>query len=189
MLFAPPLPLPRCGVVDLGSNSVRLVVYEGHTRNPMPIFNEKAVLRLGRGLQTTGRLNGDGVVQALTVMHRYHAVARAMGACPFEVLATAAVRDAENGPAFVEALRDRLPGVPIHILSGVEEASYSADGVVCGIPAGGGGLADIGGGSLEVVRLVDGVRGSSQTLRLGVIRLAERSGGDPARARAIAEED
>ncbi|HEY0184167.1 MAG TPA: Ppx/GppA family phosphatase [Rhodopila sp.] len=189
MPFAPPLPLPRCGVVDLGSNSVRLVVYEGHTRNPMPIFNEKAVLRLGRGLQTTGRLNEEGVGQALMVMHRYHAVARAMGAEPFEVLATAAVRDADNGPAFVAALRERMPGVPIHILSGVEEAAYSADGMLCGIPAADGVLADIGGGSLEVVRLVAGTRGPSQTLRLGVIRLAERSEGDPVRARAIAEED
>jgi exopolyphosphatase/guanosine-5'-triphosphate,3'-diphosphate pyrophosphatase len=189
MPFAPPLPLPRCGVVDLGSNSVRLVVYEGHTRNPMPIFNEKAVLRLGRGLQTTGRLNEEGMDLALTVMHRYHAVACAMGANPFEVLATAAVRDADNGPAFVEALRDRMPGVPIHILSGAEEAAYSADGMLCGIPAADGVLADIGGGSLEVVQLVNGTRGQSQTLRLGVIRLAERSGGDPVRARAIAEED
>jgi exopolyphosphatase / guanosine-5'-triphosphate,3'-diphosphate pyrophosphatase len=189
MLFAPPPALPRCGVVDLGSNSVRLVVYEGHTRNPMPIFNEKAVLRLGRGLQTTGRLNEEGMEQALTVMHRYHAVARAMGAKPFEVLATAAVRDADNGPAFVETLRGRMPGVPIHILSGVEEAAYSADGMLCGIPTEDGILADIGGGSLEVVRLVDGTRGPSQTLRLGVILLAERSGFDPIRARAIAEDD
>jgi exopolyphosphatase/guanosine-5'-triphosphate,3'-diphosphate pyrophosphatase len=189
MPFAPPPRLPRCGVVDLGSNSVRLVVYEGHTRNPMPIFNEKAVLRLGRGLQTTGRLNEEGMQLALTVMHRYHAVARAMGARPFEVLATAAVRDADNGAVFVEALRDRMPGVPIHILSGTEEAAYSADGMLCGIPSADGVLADIGGGSLEVVRLVDGTRGPSQTLRLGVIRLAERSGGDPVRARAIAEED
>ena len=189
MPFAPPSLLPRCGVVDLGSNSVRLVVYEGHSRSPMPIFNEKAVLRLGRGLQATGRLNEDGVSQALTVMHRYHAVATAMGADPFEVLATAAVRDADNGRAFVEALRARLPGVPIHILSGTEEAAYSADGMLCGIPAADGVLADIGGGSLEVVRLVNGTRGPSQTLKLGVIRLAERSGGDPVRARAIAEED
>ena len=144
MPFAPPVPLSRCGVVDLGSNSVRLVVYEGHTRNPMPIFNEKAVLRLGRGLQSTGRLNEDGMSQALTVMHRYHAVARAMGAEPFEVLATAAVRDAANGAGFVAALRARLPGVPIHILSGTEEAAYSADGMLCGIPDADGVLADIG---------------------------------------------
>src|SRR5258708_29294384 len=124
MPFTPPTPLPRCGVVDLGSNSVRLVVYEGHTRNPMPIFNEKAVLRLGRGMEDTGRLNEDGMRLALTVMHRYYAVARAMGAQPFEVLATAAVRDAEHGPAFVDALRKRMPGVPIHILSDVRERYY-----------------------------------------------------------------
>ncbi|HET8996854.1 MAG TPA: Ppx/GppA family phosphatase, partial [Acetobacteraceae bacterium] len=94
MPFAPPPGLPRCGVVDLGSNSVRLVVFEGECRNPVAIFNEKAVLRLGRGLQTTGQLNPEAMEQAFTVMHRYHAVARAMGATPFEVLATAAVRDA-----------------------------------------------------------------------------------------------
>ena len=189
MPFAPPPSLPRCGVVDLGSNSVRLVVYEGHTRNPMPIFNEKAVLRLGRGLQATGRLNEEGMALALTVMHRYHAVARAMGAKPFEVLATAAVRDAANGPAFVEALRQRMPGVPIRVLSGAEEAGYSADGMLCGIPNADGILADIGGGSLEVIRLVDGTRGQSQTLPLGVIRLAERSAGDLIKARAVAEAD
>ncbi len=189
MPFARPPSLPRCGVVDLGSNSVRLVVYEGHTRNPMPIFNEKAVLRLGRGLQTTGRLNEEGTALALTVMHRYHAVARAMGCDPFEVLATAAVRDAENGPAFVQALQQRMPGVPIRILSGIEEAAFSADGMVCGIPSADGILADIGGGSLEVIRLLNGTQGPSHTLPLGVIRLAERSAGDLIKARALAEAD
>ncbi|HEY4043932.1 MAG TPA: Ppx/GppA family phosphatase [Rhodopila sp.] len=189
MPFAPPSAMPRCGVVDLGSNSVRLVVFEGHSRSPMPIFNEKAVLRLGRGMQISGLLNEDGMVQAMTVMRRYHAVARAMKAQPFEVLATAAVRDAANGPAFVAALRETMPGVPIHVLSGMEEAAYSAEGMLCGIPAADGVLADIGGGSLEVVRLDAGARGPSQTLRLGVIRLAERSGGDPVRARPVAEAD
>jgi exopolyphosphatase/guanosine-5'-triphosphate,3'-diphosphate pyrophosphatase len=189
MPYTPPADLPRCGVVDLGSNSVRLVVFEGHGRNPIGIFNEKAVLRLGRGLSATGRLNDEGMAQAFTVLHRYHAVARAMGAQPFEVLATAAVRDAHNGPDFVAALRARMPGVPIRVLSGIEEAEYSAEGVLCGIPTADGILADIGGGSLEVVRLAAGKRAESQTLRLGVIRLSERSGNDPVRARAIAEED
>ena len=184
-----PLDAPRCAVVDLGSNSVRLVVYEGRNRNPVAIFNEKAVLRLGRGLQSTGRLNEDGVVQALTVMHRYHAVALAMGANPFEVLATAAVRDASNGADFVAALRARMPGVPIRILSGEQEAEFSAAGVLCGIPAADGILADIGGGSLELVRLDAGHQGPAQTLSLGVIRLAERSGGDATKARMIAEAD
>jgi exopolyphosphatase / guanosine-5'-triphosphate,3'-diphosphate pyrophosphatase len=189
MPFAPPADAPRCAVVDLGSNSVRLVVYEGHCRNPVAIFNEKAVLRLGRGLQTTGRLNEDGMGQAFTVLHRYHAVARAMGAAPFEVLATAAVRDARNGPDFIAGLRSRMPDVPIRVLSGLQEAEYSAEGVLCGIPTADGILADIGGGSLELVRLDQGTRGVSQTLSLGVIRLAERAGGDATRARAIADSD
>jgi exopolyphosphatase/guanosine-5'-triphosphate,3'-diphosphate pyrophosphatase len=189
MPYAPPPALPRCGVVDLGSNSVRLVVYEGQSRNPSSIFNEKAVLRLGRGLLATGRLNSDGMAQAVTVLMRYFAVARAMGADPFEVLATAAVRDAQNGPEFIAGLKARMPGVPIRVLSGVQEAEFSADGMLCGIPTADGILADIGGGSLEVVRLNAGVRGPSQTLQLGVIRLAERSGGDVVRARALAEAD
>src|SRR5208283_3694193 len=163
MPYHPPADAPRCAVVDLGSNSVRLVVYQGHTRNPVSIFNEKAVLRLGRGQSATGRLNEDGMAQAFTVLHRYHAVARAMGAEPFEILTTAAVRDAQNGPAFVERLRVRLPNVPIHMLSGTAEAEFSALGLLCGIPSAEGVLADIGGGSLELVRLVGGERGASQT--------------------------
>jgi exopolyphosphatase/guanosine-5'-triphosphate,3'-diphosphate pyrophosphatase len=180
---------PRCAVVDLGSNSVRLVVFEGRRRNPVPIFNEKAVLRLGRGLTATGRLNEEGVAQAQLVMHRYHALVRAMAASPFEVLATAAVRDAENGRAFVEGLRARMPGVAIRILTGLEEARLSAEGVLCGIPDADGVLADIGGGSLELVRLQPEGAGAAATLGLGVIRLAERSGADLARAREIAEQD
>jgi exopolyphosphatase/guanosine-5'-triphosphate,3'-diphosphate pyrophosphatase len=189
MPFKPPADAPRCAVVDLGSNSVRLVVFEGQCRNPVAIFNEKAVLRLGRGLQSTGRLNEEGMGQAITVLHRYHAVARAMGAEQFEILATAAVRDARTGPDFVAGLQARLPGVPIHVLSGIAEAEYSAMGVLCGIPTADGILADIGGGSLELVRLDQGTRGVSETLSLGAIRLADRAGGDPIRARAIAEAD
>ncbi len=180
---------PRCAVVDLGSNSVRLVVFEGRGRNPQAIFNEKAVLRLGRGLQTTGRLNEEGVAQALDVMRRYHAVARAMHAEPFEVLATAAVRDASNGAEFVAALQTILPGVPIRVLSGEQEAAFSAAGVLCGIPEADGVLGDIGGGSVELVRLVGGQATRAQTLPLGVIRLSDRAGGDLGRARAIVDAD
>jgi exopolyphosphatase/guanosine-5'-triphosphate,3'-diphosphate pyrophosphatase len=189
MAFVPPPEHPRAAVVDLGSNSVRLVVFEGRGRNPMPIFNEKAVLRLGRGLQETGRLNEDAVREALKVMDRYAAIARAMGASPFEVLATAAVRDATNGPAFVAALESRMPGVEIRVLSGEQEAAFSAAGLLCGIPGADGILADIGGGSLELVRLDAGVRREGVTLRLGVIRLADRAAGDLVRARALAEAD
>ncbi len=189
MPFAPREDAPRCAVVDLGSNSVRLVVFDGQSRNPLAIFNEKAVLRLGKGLETTGELNQDGVAKTLTVLARYKAIADAMGAARFEVLATAAVRDATNGAELVADLKSFLPEVPIRILSGEAEAELSAAGLLCGIPTAHGVLADIGGGSLELVRLEAGRRGPARTLKLGVIRLADRAGGDPVRARAIVDED
>lgn len=179
----------RCGIVDLGSNSVRLVVFEGRSRNPQAIFNEKAVLGLGRGLQTSGRLNEQAVEQALTVMMRYYAIARAMRADPLEVLATAAVRDASNGAAFIAALQARMPDVPITILSGEGEAAMSADGVLLGFPAADGILGDIGGGSLELVELAAGQARRSVSLGLGTIRLSDRADGDIGRARMIAEAD
>ena len=179
----------RLGVVDLGSNSVRLVVFEGLTRNPLTVFNEKAVLGLGRGLQTTGRLNPDAIAPALTVMARYAAVAAAMDADPVEVLATAATRDAENGPDFIAAVARLLPDIPIRILSGTEEAAYSAEGVLLGFPSADGILGDMGGGSLELVELNRGRMGQAASLPLGAIRLADRAGGDPARARPIVEAD
>ena len=179
----------RCGVVDLGSNSVRLVVFEGRGRNPAAIFNEKAVLGLGRGLHDTGQLNADAVDQALTIMQRYHAVARAMGADPLEVLATAAVRDASNGAAFVGALKERMPGVPIHILTGDEEARLSANGLLLGFPGADGLLGDIGGGSLELVELHQGEQGKTGSLPIGTIRLADHAKGDIGKARAIVMEE
>ncbi|WP_439576218.1 Ppx/GppA phosphatase family protein [Elioraea sp.] len=182
-------PVPRrLGVVDLGSNSVRLVVFEGLTRNPQVVFNEKSILGLGRGLQGTGRLNEEAIGDCITVLERYSVVAAAMRADPVEVLATAAVRDALNGPAFVEMLRRRFPALPIRVLDGDEEAWISAEGVLCGIPEADGVLGDLGGGSLELVRIAGGSITASTTLPLGVIRLAEQAGGDVVRARAIAEE-
>jgi exopolyphosphatase/guanosine-5'-triphosphate,3'-diphosphate pyrophosphatase len=189
MPYSPPPAAPRCAVVDLGSNSVRLVVFEGDGRNPLAIFNEKAVLRLGHGMQASGRLYEAAVAQAFPVLRRYHAIARAMGAAPFEILATAAVRDASNGAAFVAEIEAALPGVAVHVLAGESEAALSAAGLLCGIPFADGILADIGGGSLELVRLAAGRQSQVASLRLGVIRLAERAGGDALRARAVAEED
>ena len=179
----------RCGVVDVGSNSVRLVVFEGRSRNPLAIFNEKAVLGLGRGLAATGLLNEAAIEPALTVLGRYHVLARAMRAAPLEVLATAAVRDAANGPAFVAALERRMPGVPVRILSGEEEARLSAEGVLLGFPAASGVLGDLGGGSLELVRLQEGEVRRAVSLPIGAIRLADRAGGDVVRARAVVEEE
>ena len=179
----------RFGVVDLGSNSVRLVVFEGLSRNPLPIFNEKAVLGLGRGLQQTGRLNEAAIEPALTVLGRYAAVANAMGAEPIEILATAATRDAGNGRDFIAAINARLPDIPVHVLSGREEGALSADGVLLGFPGADGVLGDMGGGSLELVELDHGRMGQAASLPLGALRLADRAGGEAAKARAIVEGD
>ena len=181
--------LARLAVVDLGSNSVRVVVFEGLSRNPRIIFNEKAVLGLGRGLNATGRLNEEAIVAAITVLRRYHAVALGMGAEPLQVLATAAVRDASNGPDFIRALHAVMPGVPIEVLSGEAEARLSADGLLLGFAAADGILADLGGGSLELVRLRDGRAEEAASLPIGTIRLGERANGDVIRARGIVERE
>ncbi len=178
-------PASRRAVVDLGSNSVRLVIYEGEARNPVQIFNEKAVLRLAKGMSKTGQLDARAMDQAEMVLRRYAAIVKAMGANPFEVLATSAVRDADNGPDFVRRLAERMPELKINVLSGNAEAALSAEGVLCGIPGADGVLADLGGGSLELVRLDAGRVGETVTLPVGVIRLADRSGGDLLKARAI----
>ena len=177
----------RRAVVDLGSNSVRLVVFEGESRNPVQIFNEKAVLRLARGLISTNQLDLAAMDEAMVVLRRYATIAAAMGAMPFEALATSAVRDAANGAEFVARIGREVPNLAVTVLSGEAEARLSAEGVLCGIPAANGILADLGGGSLEVVRMARGVIGPAMTLPVGVIRLAERAGGEPARARAIVE--
>lgn len=179
----------RRAVVDLGSNSVRLVVFEGETRNPVQIFNEKAVVRLASGLIRTGRLDEATMEEALTVLRRYGAIARAMGVGTLEALGTSAVRDAENGAEFVARIEAEVPGLTVTILTGEEEAGLSAEGVLCGIPQADGILGDLGGGSLEVVRLAEGTVGPAATVPVGVIRLAERSGEDRTVARGIVDDE
>lgn len=181
-----PLSTQRSAIVDLGSNSVRLVVFEGVVRNPLPVFNEKVTLKLGRGLDVSGRLNDEGVALTMDVLGRFHTVARAMGADPFEVVATAAVRDATNGPDFVAAIRARMPGVPIRVLEGTEEADYAARGVLCSLPEANGLVADIGGGSLELVHVAAGQYHEAVTTKLGVIRLQDRAQGSVEKAWGIA---
>lgn len=179
----------RAAVVDLGSNSVRLVVFEGVRRNPVAIFNEKATLKLGRGLHETGRLNAEGMARAHTVLKRFNVIARSMKAEPFEILATAAVRDAENGAEFIEILQEHMPNVLIRILSGEEEARYSATGVICGQPDANGIVADIGGGSLELIHVTQRKMKKASTMALGVIRLSDRAQGDRKYAAELASKE
>src|ERR1700704_563269 len=92
---------PPVAVIDIGSNSVRLVVYEGLTRNPTPIFNEKTLCGLGREVQSTGLLASDAVLKALSALKRFGALCDVLEVSRLWVLATAACRDATNGPAFI----------------------------------------------------------------------------------------
>jgi len=177
----------RIGVIDIGSNSIRLVVFAGNGRAPMTLFNEKVLCGLGRGLDASGRLNDAGVKLALENLARFVWLARAMEVTRLDLLATAAVRDAENGPTFVGDVERRC-GVKVRIISGTEEARLSALGVLSGIPGADGVMGDLGGGSLELVVLNKGRIGAHTTLPLGPIRLMESVLNDIDAARKVVDE-
>lgn len=179
--------LEPVGIVDIGSNSIRLCVYDGAARVPVPLFNEKAVCGLAEGLGTTGRLNPDGIGPALATVGRFAALSRAMDLARFDVLATAAVRDASDGPAFVAEIERRY-GVAVTVLSGGEEARLAALGVLCGTPEAEGIVCDLGGGSLELVTVEGGHLGDHVTMPLGLLRLTEASGDDRAVAGRMVEQ-
>jgi exopolyphosphatase / guanosine-5'-triphosphate,3'-diphosphate pyrophosphatase len=168
------------GVVDIGSNSIRLVVFDAPKRAPLPVFNEKILCGLGKGLQKTGELDPEGVRLALDNLQRFAHLAEAMGVADLTFIATAAVRDAKNGAAFVRAVEARI-GRRIRILSGADEARLSAQGVVSGIPDADGLAGDLGGGSLELVRVRGARIGAHATLPLGPLRLRDLNGRDGAR--------
>jgi len=162
---------PPVAVIDIGSNSIRLVVYEAMWRAPLPVFNEKVLCGLGRGLDETGRLSAAGVQLALENLPRFVAVARSMGADPVVAFATAAVRDARNGGDFVESVRE-VAGLDVEVISGEEEARLSGLGVLSAIPEANGIMGDLGGGSLELVELQSGGSHRQATLPLGPLRMA-----------------
>jgi len=176
----------RVGIVDIGSNSIRLVVFDKITRAPLLLFNEKVLCGLGRGLDETGRLNEEGVDSALINLSRFVRLAKTMGVGRLDLLATAAVRDASNGAEFARAVKRRC-GVPVRIISGAEEAKFSALGVLSGTPDADGMMGDLGGGSLELVRLDHGSPGSHVTLPLGPLRVGEAALGDREQAREIVD--
>ena len=168
-------------IVDIGSNSVRLVAYEGLTRSPTPIFNEKVLCALGRGVATTGKLNEEGVAKALAALRRFRVLCETMGATNISVLATAAARDASNGAAFLQEARAAI-GAGIELLSGPREAELSALGVVSSIHEPDGVVGDLGGGSLELVDVRNGHLGPGISLQLGSLALMDLSGKSPKKA-------
>lgn len=185
-------PLRRIAVVDVGSNSLRLVVFERFGATLLPLLNEKVMCALGRGIAGTGKLNPAGVELALANLQRFVALARALEADHLAIVATAAVREASDGRAFA-AEAERQCGVPMRIVEGGEEARLSAAGVLAGIRDAHGVVGDLGGGSVELVRVDSRAAvpiGGGITLPLGPLRLAEfgdnRKALDEAVGRAIA---
>ncbi|HVB18601.1 MAG TPA: Ppx/GppA family phosphatase [Stellaceae bacterium] len=177
----------RIAVVDVGSNSLRLVVFERLGAALLPLLNEKVMCALGRAIATTGRLSPEGVDLAFANLQRFVALARALGVDHLAIIATAAVREASDGREFA-AEAERRCGVPVRIVSGAEEARLSAAGVLAGIRAADGVVGDLGGGSVELVRVDAGGAadpgtpalaggragiGAGVSLPLGPLRLAE----------------
>ena len=172
--------LSRVGVVDVGSNSVRLVVFDGAARSPAYFYNEKIMCALGAGLSETGTLNPEGRVRALSAIRRFQEVARQICRGELTAVATAAVREASDGADFCAEV-ERDTGLKIHVIDGAEEARLSAQGVLLGWPESYGLVCDIGGSSMELAEINDGQVGRRVTSPLGPLKLRDIKGGKKGR--------
>ena len=174
-------------IVDIGSNSVRLVAYEGLSRAPTPLFNEKAMCGLGKGVATTGKLAEDGMARALEALRRYRKLCELMQIEDIRPIATAAARDASNGAQFLAAARDAI-GQPIDLIPGTREAELSGLGVISTCHNADGVVGDLGGGSLELIDVKNGRTGAGLSLKLGSLALMDASGRSPKNAMRIAKQ-
>jgi len=161
---------PRTAIIDIGSNSIRLVVYQGPQRLPATLFNEKVMAGLGKGLAQSGKLTPEAIALAIETLERFAALAREMDVTSLRTVATAAVRDAANGQILLDAAA-RI-GLPVELLSGEQEAMAAGMGVLSAIPEADGIVGDLGGGSLELVRVKKGEIRDRASFPLGVLRVA-----------------
>jgi len=174
------------GIIDIGSNSIRLVIYEGEGRIPSILFNEKIMAGLGKGLGKTGLLDADAVNRSLLALARFRRLAQDMGVVKLRTVATAAVRDATNGPDFMVRLSEI--GLPVELLPGTAEAALAGHGVLAAIPEADGIVGDLGGGSLELVNVADGAVGKGVSIPFGVLRVAQmKLGSSRALDRALSK--
>lgn len=160
----------RTAIIDIGSNSIRLVVFAGPARFPAVLFNEKVMAGLGRGIEGSGMLDEQAMDRAIAALTRFRLLVDEMEVTRLRTVATAAVRDASNGKSFLEAVA--ALGFSPELLSGEQEAKFSAEGVLSGIPDANGIVGDLGGGSLELVRVSGGQVHEGISLPLGVFRTA-----------------
>ncbi|WP_150291603.1 Ppx/GppA family phosphatase [Sphingobium estronivorans] len=171
MATSPEHARARTAIIDIGSNSVRLVVYDGPRRIPFILFNEKVMAGLGAALGKTGRIEPDAMERGLRAAGRFAHLCREMEVEEVRCVATAAVRDADNGAEFIE--RAAAMGLTVKLLSGGQEAMAAGHGVLSGIPGADGIVGDLGGGSLELARVRDGAVHETISLPLGVLRLPQ----------------
>ena len=179
-------PVREAAVLDVGSNSVRLVAYRMDGRAMTPFLNEKVMAGLGRNLRATGRLSPDGVEAAMSAMRRFRTLLDALGVSDVEGVATAAVRDAEDGPEFVSRIQ-RETGLKLRIISGADEARLSATGVLSSAPEARGVVGDLGGSSLELIEIGRGEPGRGETHPLGPLSLMAPGPFDADRVAAAAD--
>ncbi|MCB2062436.1 MAG: Ppx/GppA family phosphatase [Novosphingobium sp.] len=166
-------------IIDIGSNTVRLVIYNGPPRAPVVLLNEKVTARLGRDVADTGKLSNKATRLALDALRRYATLLDLGQVTDVQTVATAAVRDAQNGQQFLREI-ERL-GLSPQLLSGEDEARLSATGVLAAFPGAHGIAGDLGGGSLELARIADNFCHEGISLPLGSLRLAElRADGEAA---------
>ncbi|RVD36531.1 exopolyphosphatase, partial [Mesorhizobium sp. M4A.F.Ca.ET.020.02.1.1] len=175
-------------IIDIGSNSIRLVVYEGLARSPTLLFNEKMLAGLGRGIVSTGKLDPEAVTRSMEEFRRFRALSDQAGAEHMYVLATAAAREAVNGPDFIHRAEDVLK-TEIRVLSGRQEAHYSALGVISGFHPASGIAGDLGGGSLELIDINGEAIGDGITLPLGGLRLQDMAKNSLVQAQKIARQE
>jgi exopolyphosphatase/guanosine-5'-triphosphate,3'-diphosphate pyrophosphatase len=142
----------KIAVIDIGSNSIRLVVYDNLKRAPLPLLNEKLLCGLARDLDETGTLYAKGVKLAMQAMGRFRLLIDAMGVKDVTTFATSAVRDAKDGKDFIRQIEKEF-GFEVKILSGGQEARLAALGVAAAFFEADGVVGDLGGGSLELAHV------------------------------------
>ncbi|WP_284124900.1 Ppx/GppA family phosphatase [Parerythrobacter aestuarii] len=177
---------PHRAIIDIGSNTVRLVVYGGSPRAPTVLLNEKVAARLGRDIASTGMLADEAIELAMRGLDRYALMLGDIGIDEVDVVATAAVRDASNGGEFLDRLRQL--GFAPQLLSGEDEAGLSTWGVIGAFPTSQGIVADLGGGSLELTRIGEGEPCPGVSLPIGTLRFEGLGGGDQGRLRKAVQQ-
>ena len=176
----------RIGIIDIGSNSIRLVIYDQQKRSPVAIYNEKVMCELGKGLASSGMLNPDGVELAKQSLRRFLGLGRNMEIASLYVMATAAIRDAKDGESFANFLEETYD-INVDIISGKKEAKLGAYGVCASMYKPQGITGDLGGGSLELVKVADGHTVDHTSLLLGSLRMIDESKGDRDKLRKLIE--